>query len=123
MKGPGFKLRPITAHVTEALASAGLLGDMTQRDTRDRAPGGGGSTVLGSWCWGRVGDLLPSLTQSQLLGHCLLGVRLTFTPGSRICPWNCPLHLELSELAGSHPDAAWTPGERAPLAAPCLVRL
>lgn len=64
---------------------------------------------------------LPSRTRPQLLGHCLPGVRLTFTPGSRICPWTCPLHLELSELAGSCPDAAWTPGERAPpLAAPCL---
>lgn len=62
MKGPGFKLRLIrlqslgAAPVTEALASAGLLGDTTQRDTRDRARGGG--TVLGSWCWGGVGALL-----------------------------------------------------------------
>lgn len=43
MKGPGFKLRAIrlqslcAARVPEALASAGFLGDMTQRDTRDRA--------------------------------------------------------------------------------------
>lgn len=100
MKGPGFKLRPIrlqslgAAPVTEALASAGLLGDTTQRDTRDRARGGGHRSrelVLGrGGCPPGVGagwaPSLPSRTWSQLLGHCLLGVRLTFTPGSRICP-------------------------------------
>ena len=100
MKGPGFKLRSIrlqslgAARVTEALASAGLLGDTTQRDTRDRGAGWGG-TVLGSWCWGGVGAL-PALPYP-------VPVTGSLPPGceAHLHTWLMDMPLELPASSGA----------------------
>ena len=104
MKGPGFKLRSIrlqslsAASVTEALASAGLLGDTTQRDTRNRVPGGGGwAPFSGAGAGAGWVPAQPTRTRSQLLGHCLPGVT-----------WLTDMPLELPASSGAF-RTRWLP--------------